>query len=886
MRLEPGTTLGPYQIIEQAGAGGMGEVYRAKDNRLDRTVAIKVLPDNVAANPDLKQRFEREAKVISGLNHPNICTLYDIGSDNGTDYLVMEYLEGETLSEKLKTGPMATDEVLKVASQIADALDNAHRKGLVHRDLKPGNVILTKEGAKLLDFGLAKIQIGQGEMHHSAITQTTPLTGTGTLLGTLNYMAPEQLEGEEADARSDIFAFGVMVYEMATGRKAFEGKSQASMIAGILEREPAPISSLNAMAPPGLDRLVKKCMQKDPDRRWQSVRDMSDEIKWISQGGSLAGVPANLSVKRRLRSRLAWSLVVVASIIAIIFAVLWFTQPIPAKPTSRFIVRTQTNLSNVNWPCISPDGRQLAFLATNETGQEQIWICPLNSLDAYPLAGTEGAGRPFWSPDSRHLAYFANRSQLKKIAVAGGPAQLIGEADGGADGTWGAAGMIVFDGSVGDSLRMIPATGGSTTAVSAINREAGETFHAWPWFLPDGEHFLYLAGLEQNSNADSPYNLKVGSLSSKESIDLFPVDTRVEYSKSGYIVFVRDGILLAHKFEADKLELSGEPIPIAEKIALGGGLDLAHFGISNEGTLVYQSDVNAGLGEIVWVDRQGKVIERVGEPGQYDAIALSPDEKRLAYSMWDEGQRNMDLWVRDLERGVSSRLTFEPSRDIWPCWSPDSREVYYASDSAGVFRLLKKVASGTGISEIVFRSDSGNIGPIDYSAAAGFITCGEGTGDRNLVAIDPVAKTRKILYATPYTEDKGMISPNGHYMAFENFESGRYEVYVLDLQGTGGKWQVSSNGGRRPKWRGDGKELYYVDLDWKFMAVPVVTEGKFEIGNPTELFTSRLSTTGFGQKRYNVTADGQRFLLQRPLSTSGGGEFVTVLNWDQAIKGE
>ena len=413
MSLTPGQRLGPYEIESPAGAGGMGEVYRAKDTRLDRTVAIKVLPARTAQNADLRARFEREARAISSLNHPNICILHDVGHEGGMDYLVMEYLEGETLGERIQQGPIELEEALNIAAQIADALDKAHRQGLVHRDLKPGNVVLTKTGAKLLDFGLAKLQISGGVVEGiSGVTQTTPLTGAGTIIGTIQYMSPEQLEGGEADVRSDIFAFGALLYEMLSGSRAFAGKSQASLIASILKEKPRSLSEVMPMSPPTLDRLVRKCLEKDPEDRWQSARDLSDELRWISQSGSQAGIPAPIASRRKLRFRLAWAVATAAIIVAIGYAYIWHTRPEPKEEVVRFAIEPGDVFESISWPQISPDGRYISFKGTDTSSQDRIWIRPMNSNDAFPLNGTEGALRPFWSPDSRYLAYTTNLSQV------------------------------------------------------------------------------------------------------------------------------------------------------------------------------------------------------------------------------------------------------------------------------------------------------------------------------------------------------------------------------------------------------------------------------------------------------------------------------------------
>ena len=845
MPLTPGNNIGPYEIIEMAGAGGMGEVFKAKDTRLDRTVAIKVLPATFAANPDLKQRFEREAKTISSLNHPNICTLYDIGDEEGMNYLVMEYIEGETLADRVKRGPIPLNELLQIAGQIADALDKAHGQGLVHRDLKPANVMLTGTGAKLLDFGLAKIQISDGRVEGvSAITQTTPLTGTGTILGTIQYMSPEQLEGKEADSRSDIFAFGALLYEMATGQKAFEGQSQASMIAGIIEREPVSVTAVNSMIPPAFDRIVKKCLNKNPEARWQSARDLADELRWIAQAGSLVGMPARVVARRKFEFKLARVLGLLAGLTALFFAYLWYMQETPEQNLLRFKLSTRTDISQVSWPCLSPDGKLLAFKAVDASGTDIIWIRPLNSLESYPLQGTEGANRPFWSPDSKHLAFIVGRNQLKKISAAGGPAQLICETNRGADGTWGAGGYIIYDAGPGDSLYMVSASGGTPTPLLGIDREAHETTHSWPWFLPDGKHYLYLAEMGENSGVDGNYLLRVGDVETKTAITLFPIDARVQYCEPGYLVYFRNGILLAQKFDPDKLAVIGEAMPLTDEVGVGEA-DRAEFGVSNQGTLAYQSNSSVSLNKLVWVDRTGEEISQISEPDMYADIFLSPDERKLSMVVFD-GHQN-DVWVYDIDRDVKTRVTFSASNDITPLWSTDGKYVYFSNDESGIFKIYKKAANGLGEPILIYANDSLHAAVIARSPDGRWLYGPLVKSDWNIAIYDPTDTSYcKVVVTTPYLERGADVSPNGKYLAYYSNESGESEVYVLELGEAGERWQISSNGGRYPQWSADGKELYYFESNWDFISVPITTEGKFIIGKPVRLFNKTLSSEGFG----------------------------------------
>ncbi len=811
MSLAAGTKLGPYEILAPVGAGGMGEVYKAKDTRLDRTVAIKVLPARFAEDADMKQRFEREAKAISALTHPHICALYDIGNQEGTEYLVMEFLEGESLADRLLKGPLPADQVLRHGIEIADALDKAHRQGIVHRDLKPGNVMLTRSGVKLLDFGLAKFHVAPHEMVSDVSRLATeagpsaPLTEKGTVLGTFQYMAPEQLEGKDADARSDIFSFGAVLYEMVTGRKAFQGKSQASLIGAILRDEPPALSEAAPMSPPALNRVVKTCLAKDPEDRFQTAHDVKLQLQWIAEGGSQAGLPAPVVARRKNREKLAWA-VAAAAVLAALALGIGFIRRAPApRRTVRFEIPMPEGIATIDAPRISPDGRYMAFNATDSSGKTRIWVRALNALAAHPLDGTDGTTRPFWSPDSRFLGFVAE-GKLKKIEVTGGPAQKICDAPTGSDGTWSPEGVILYDGTATDPILRVSAAGGTPVVAVKPDPARKEAMVAWPEFLPDGRHFLYMATGQKPE--DNEY--RIGSLDSSETKALAPAQTLVSYAPPGYLLFVRDRTLVAQPFDAKALKTRGEPVPLAERVGTDA-VGLARFSVSRDGTLVYRTGESGN--RMVWVDRSGREVEAVGDPGDYHNPAFSPGGDRLAFDLADPRSGRFDIWVRDLKRGVNSRFTFGTGDSFCPLWSPDGRSIVFARDQD----LFEKAADGQGEEKLLLKSDAQKI-PCDWTRDGRtivFMSLAKETG-WDICAL-PLSGDRKPIpfLKTQFAEVLPVLSPDGRFLAYQSNESGRAEVYVQNFPGPGGKWQISTAGGSEPHWRADGKELYYRAPDQK-----------------------------------------------------------------------
>ena len=815
MTLTSGTRLGRYEIVSPLGAGGMGEVYRARDTRLDRTVAIKVLPPHLSTSPELRQRFEREAKAISALNHPHICSLHDVGHQEGVDYLVMEYLEGETLAERLKKGAPPLEQVLRCGIEIAGALDKAHRQGVIHRDLKPGNVMLTKAGAKLLDFGLAKLKGAESKPSASELsvlpTAEKPITEEGTILGTYPYMAPEQLEGKEADARTDIFAFGAVLYEMATGKRAFTGRSKASLIAAILEHEPVPISTLQPMVPAALDRLVRTCLAKDPDERWQTAHDVLLELKGIGEAGAQPGMATAL--RPRPRERLAWSLATFAVLIAAIATTVALSLRERGSPrVLRFSVLLPKEVGSVLESAISPDGRRLAFTARHPDGKRLLWIRPIDSLAAQPLAGTEGAMLPFWSPDSRLLGFFAE-DKLKKIEASGGSVQTVCEAVLGRGGTWSREGTIVFGGrsAGGDEvLHRVSEAGGAATALTQLDRAHHESIHLFPSFLPDGDHFVYFV----DSDRLEDHAVKMGSLRSGKTTRLLDVISNAAYAPPGYLLYSREGTLLAQRLDTRSMQLVGEAFPLGAAVAVGGGVR-RDFSVSAEGTLAYT--IGTPERRLIWVDRSGRPVGTAGEPGYYVHVELSPDDARAALERLDSPGGISDVWVFDFSRGTSSRFTFDPGFDFNPVWSPDGGRIAFASNRAGAYHLYQRASAG-------------------------------GPEERLL-------ESSAVLYATQW-------SPDGRFIVYEAFDPSVRGVRSEDERGSmglAGDWRPQADGLlRHGVQRGSGPAL----SRWAMDGVPLERIGPGRDLRPA-VSAHRREVAGLERRRPATLAAGRKGALLR-----------------------
>jgi eukaryotic-like serine/threonine-protein kinase len=886
MALTSGNRLGPYEILSGIGAGGMGEVYRARDTRLDRTVAIKILPDHLAGRAELRERFEREARTIASLNHPHICTLHDVGHQDGTDYLVMEYLEGETLAQRLLKGSLPVEQVLQYAIEIADALDKAHRKGVTHRDLKPGNIMLTKTGTKLLDFGLAKLkqEVAPGTTTLSALpAMKEAITAEGTILGTLQYMAPEQLEGKEADARTDIFAFGVVVYEMATGKKAFEGKSQASLIAKILETDPPPMSSLQPMTPPALDRVVKKCLAKDPDERWQSAGDLHDDLKWIAEGGSQVGLAPTTAVKGirvRWRGALLWG-VTSLLLAAVTGLAIWSLKPTPPRPVSRYVItlppgQQLAGLDNGPAVALSPDGTHLAYVAT-QGGTQQIYLRAMDSLDARPIPGTEGAINPFFSPDGQWLGFFA-AGKLQKISLSGGAALTLGNVTQPRGASWSSQGVIGFVPSLDSVVQQVSDAGGVPQPLTHF--EKGESTHRWPEFLPDGKAVLFGAGARGYfGNAQ----VAVQSVGEAEWRILVKGGTQPRYALSGHLVYAQGGSLMAVPFDPQRLAITGASVPVADSV-LQFSSGVVQYSISATGSLVYvPGGIQATQSRLVWVSRNGVEQPLAAPAHTYAYPRLSPDDRQVAVTISEQG---LQVWLYDLPRNTLTRLTFEGTSNITPVWTPDGKRIAFTSNKEGPQNIFWQLANGSDGLEKLTTGDYTQV-PSSWSPDGkllAFIEANPTTGADIWVLRLSDRKAQPFL-RTPFNENAPRFSPDSRWLAYVSDESGRNEVYVQPYPGPGGKWQISTEGGTEPVWNRNGRELFYRSGD-KMMAVNIATQSGFTAGTPRLLFQGQYVPASTSSPNYDVSADGQRFLMLKRSEQAGAAptQINVVLNWFEELK--
>jgi Tol biopolymer transport system component len=890
--LAAGSRLGPYEIVGPLGAGGMGEVYRAKDTRLARLVAIKVLPSHLSAQPELRQRLEREARAVSSLNHPNICTLFDVGHHEGIDYLVMEYLEGETLAERLKRGPLPFPELMRAAIQIAGALDRAHRSGIVHRDLKPGNVMMTKSGTKLLDFGLAKgmgLASAPSNLTVSP-TLTSPLTTDGAIVGTFQYMAPEQLEGREADARSDIFALGAVIYEMATGTRAFEGKTQASLIASILKEEPRPIRTTVPATPAPLDRLARQCLEKDPDERIQSAHDVRLQLQEIAEGGASSAEGTAGTARPapgRGRERLAWGIAALASLAALAVAAgVFFKAEVPPPSIVSSIPPPPgaTFESNIVPMALSPDGRQIVFAAHGAAGSG-LWVRSLNSTKARLLAGTEDAECPFWSPDASAIGFLAG-GKLRKVDLAGGQSDALAPMSICLGASWGPDGSILYVPDRFLPIMKVRATGGEPVALVAPGGKQGKKIFSQPSLLPDGRHILYTANEIWEGGENS--GIFVATIDGKEEQQILPVLSNARYVAPGYLVYAKSGSLRAQRFDPERLQLSGEPTTLVDGVQYMGIYASHLFSVSETGMLVFVAGEGVLTRQFTWVDRKGAMLETVGKPGNYFSPRLSHDGKRISFDQSEALSDSGDIWVIDRERDVATRLTFDPRNESAPVWSPDDRRIVFFGNFPNRSDLFTVAPDGTGGIETILSNEGDNL-PSDWSSDGKFIlfqsSKSAGLSNTDLMIYSVEDKKAEPWLSAPYSEKQGRFSPDRKWIAYTSNESGKEEVYVRGFMPPGGKWRVSSDGGSSAVWRSDGKELFYISADSKVMSVALRPGASFDGAAATALFQIPGDMLDVGiVTQYDVSPDGGSFVMNLDTPTEGHRLLTLVTNWPSMLK--
>ena len=884
-------TIAHYKILSKLGEGGMGVVYRATDTKLNRDVAIKVVPEAFAADKDRMARFAREAQVLASLNHPNIAAIYGVEERA----LVLELVEGPTLAERIEQGKIPLAEALPICRQIAEALEYAHDKGIIHRDLKPANVKLTNDGnAKVLDFGLAKALSNEpmtGDPGNSP-TLTIGASMAGMIMGTAAYKSPEQARGIEADRRADNWSFGVMFYEMLTGRRMFGGDSISDTLAAVLKTDP-DWSALPPDTPPAIRRLLRRCLERDRKQRLSHIGDARLEIDEALAGAPEAQIP---SARRGIPIWVA-ALLGLTTLACLAGTLVFLRETAqPAVPV-RFQIPPPENTSfGGTAMALSPDGRQLAFIASGADRRQSIWVRPLDSVAAHALPGTEGANSlPFWSPDSRTIGFLV-QGKLKKIEASGGPPQTLCEVPGILlAGSWSREGTIIF-GTPDGGLMRVPQAGGMAVQLTTSDRSKGELGHLRPWFLSDGRHFLYWSRTVQPENAA----IYLATLDGKERKRLVSSKQTGAYapptagSVNGHLLFLREGTLMALPLDAKRFEPAGEPFPVAEQV--GSRLAMGFFSVSANGLLAYRHG-RSGIGPLAWFDRQGKSLATLGSNASYySGPTLSPDGKRVAVDQLDS-MGNRDVWVLDVVRGVPSRFTFDALNDVSPVWSSNGTRLAFASDRStqGIFDIYMKDSSGSGKEELLLKTGS-SMYPNDWSPDGRYLlynAASEKTGyDLWVLPVQGASpEDRKPVpyLQTPFNERLGQFSPDGRWIAYTSDESGSLQVYVQSFPAGAGKFQVSTAGGSQPRWRREGKEMFYIGTDGRLMAVDVKTSAKFEAGEPKALFDPQLLVRDSAEVyvHYDVTADGKRFLVNSLNSAADGpaeAPITVVVNWLAGVK--
>jgi len=882
--LKKGARLGPYEIVAPLGAGGMGEVYRARDSRLERSVAIKILPLELSSDPARRQRFQREAKIISSLNHPHICVLHDIGCQDDLDYLVMEYIDGETLADRLQRGALPVEQVLKFGIQIADALDKAHASGVIHRDLKPGNIMLTSSGAKLLDFGLAKptAPVDAGITLTSASKQS-PLTEQGVIIGTFQYMSPEQVEGNEADVRSDIFSLGTLLYEMVTGQKAFGGKSRLSVASAILEKEPEAIGTVKPLTPYALDHVIRRCLAKDREDRWQTARDVKLELQWIIDSKSLGAWAASGATPDAAPSRrkvLVWT--AASGLLAAITGIAgWMLKPTPRPQVSRTVITLPPGqrLAELEEPALalSRDGTQLAYVAVQGDTQ-QIYLRSMDNPQARALPGTTGGTNPFFSPDGQWLGFFAGQ-KLKKVSVSGEAVFTLGDAAKPHGATWSSQGTIAFSSMQVAPLQQMPEAGGTATALTHF--EKGEVSHRGPEFLPGGKAVLFSAtrGSYNWNNAQ----VAVHSLETGERRNLVKEAAFPRYSPSGHLLFAQAGNLLAVPFDVTRLAVTGTAIPVVEGVMQSRTSGTAQYSISESGSLAYiAGGVLADQRRLVWVDRKGKEQAVDAPVRAYLFPRISPDGKLVASTIADE---TTQVWLYDLARETLTRLTFEGNQNYNAVWSPDGKMIAFQSRKESSTEIYQQKVDGSGGAERLTTNEMPFV-PMSWSPdgkTLAFIEVNPESGF-DLWVMPLQDRKPKLFLRTPFNESVARFSPDGHWLAYMSNESGRNEIYMQPYPGPGAKLQISIDGGTEPTWNPSGREMFFRDGN-KMIAVDVTLQPTLVAGKPHVLFEGQFLSSPATTPNYDVSRDGQRFIMVKAAGAAEAPNQINVVfNWVEELK--
>ena len=890
--ISPGTKLGPYEIVATLGAGGMGEVYRARDTRLGREVAIKVLSSAVASDAEHLRRFAREARSASALSDPHIVTVFDVGEQDGIHYFASELVEGGDLRSRLEDGRLPLRKAIEIAEQIASGLASAHEKGITHRDLKPENILLTKAGiAKIADFGLAKLAETPDVELSRMPTSDRAETAAGVVMGTVAYMSPEQASGRKVDYRSDQFSFGVILYEMLTGHPPFRRDAAGETLAAILRDEPPSVVDSNPAVPAPVSWIVERCLAKDPEERYASTRDLAREIAGArSRLSESTGKARTIGPAAAPRGRggIAWALAGAAAVAAVWFAVSRLRPPAETPRAVRFQIEAPPRATfnvigrDAGPLTISPDGRQIAFVATSTEGQKQVYLRSLDALDARPLPGTDGASYPFWSPDSRAIAFFAG-GKLKKVAAAGGPVQSLCDAVLGRGGAWSRDGVIVFSPGAYDALYRVPASGGTPVPVTRFVDPQRENSHRWPQFLPDGRHFLFLRFGTSYSPSQQDSAICLGSLDSMTATAVVSARSSFAYAPSGQILYVRDDTLVAAPFDWKRGQVTGPTVPIAQRVLLYRNTASSTFSVSDNGVLVYHSGPLPPVSELDWFDRGGKLLGSAGEPGDYEDPRLSPDARRLAANRIDPANGASSIWILDMAGGGGTRFTFSQSVNHYPVWSPDGSRIAFDTNRNGPSDIFMKSFEGSGEERSVLASEVAK-SPTDWSPDGSTLV---------FERLDPRTKydlwrlslkaggSPEPIVRSEASETDGRISPDGKWLAYASNESGTWEVYVTAFPGPGGRWQVSNGGGVQPVWSRTGKEIFFLAGDRKLMAAPCATGPTFEVGAPKALFQTLARYTG--NVAYDVAPDG-RFLVNTLVGAGAAPPITVVMNWEAALK--